>query len=403
MHHARPVLHLFIAATVLLRLTLSAGAAPQHAAPPDTVSVEPAAGTAPLLAFIAHARHTLVRITLEQHPYGTGTAAPALVFRTLAAHGVQVRWSSPTFTYTHAKYLVADDQSAWIGTMNWTTSAFRSNREFGVLDTDPTVVHQAEGVFSADWAHVPYRGPAGALVLSPVNARATLAALITHARHTLEVYAEEVQDQELVADLAAAARRGVRVRVVAAGAAAAGVLRAAGVAVVIRQSPYIHAKAIVADTGAVFIGSEDLSATSLDHNRELGLVLHDEEAIATVERAFDADFGGATVPVSPAPSPLPAGAFAVRVTVQPDPTSDGTPTTVTALTHPSAACTERVVYASGYAAVSRSLRRVETAGMGGTVRWTWTPDTSRPGEATANVSCTLDGRAAQGVARFDVR
>jgi cardiolipin synthase len=134
--------HGLLQGLVVIVLTIATFTPAQAASSPDTVYVEPAAGVAPLVAFIAHAQHSLdgevylvsskpvlaaleaaaarhvtVRLNLEQHPYGTGTAAPALVYRTLAAHSVQVRWTSPTFTYTHAKYLVADQHAAWIGTM----------------------------------------------------------------------------------------------------------------------------------------------------------------------------------------------------------------------------------------------------------------------------------------------
>ena len=54
----------------------------------------------------------------------------------------------------------------------------------------------------------------------------------------------------------------------------------------------MHAEAIVADRRAVFIGSENLSSTSLDQNREMGLVLAETAAITAVERAFDAGWQG---------------------------------------------------------------------------------------------------------------
>ena len=88
--------------------------------------VEPDDGVAPLVAFVnsaqhsidgevylasskpvlsaleaAASRHVTVRINLEPHPYGTGSAAVTIVYQSLAAHGVQVRWTSRSFTYTH--------------------------------------------------------------------------------------------------------------------------------------------------------------------------------------------------------------------------------------------------------------------------------------------------------------
>lgn len=425
-HLARPILAILGAAL------LPAMPHVIHAADaPDRVFVEPAAGAAPLVAFIDAARHTLdgevylasskpvlsaleaaadrhvqVRINLEQHPYGTGSAVPALAYTSLAAHGVQVRWTSDVFTYTHAKYLVADDRSAWIGTMNWTTSAFTNNREFGLVDTDATVVRQAEAVFTADWAHSPYTGAAGALVLSPVNARSTLTSLIGGAHHTLDIYAEEVQDKGIVAALEAAAQRGVHVRVVCASAHDVATLRRAGAQVLIKKTPYIHAKVIVADAGAAFIGSENISATSLDHNRELGLVLHDRAAIAAVESTFTQDFGGTGGTSAPTPissTHVSSGAFAVRVSVSPNSTRNGVKTTITATTSAGASCTVRVVYASGSASGSKFLATAQTADSSGGVSWTWKPSTHRPGPSTATVTCTLAGKRATGTAQFVVQ
>jgi phosphatidylserine/phosphatidylglycerophosphate/cardiolipin synthase-like enzyme len=53
---------------------------------------------------------------------------------------------------------------------------------------------------------------------------------------------------------------------------------------------YAHAKAIVADGQRAFVGSENLSAASLDRNRELGVIVADRRAIATLQATFAADW-----------------------------------------------------------------------------------------------------------------
>ena len=88
--------------------------------------IEPAGGVAPLVSFInsaqhsidgevylasskpvlsaleaAAARHVVVRINLEPHPYGTGSAIVKGAYQSLGAHGVQVRWTSSVFTFSH--------------------------------------------------------------------------------------------------------------------------------------------------------------------------------------------------------------------------------------------------------------------------------------------------------------
>jgi cardiolipin synthase A/B len=57
---------------------------------------------------------------------------------------------------------------------------------------------------------------------------------------------------------------------------------------------YIHGKVIEADydTGhaRMFVGSENFSRTSLDDNRELGLIISDHVALSAMARTFAADF-----------------------------------------------------------------------------------------------------------------
>jgi len=72
-------------------------------------------------------------------------------------------------------------------------------------------------------------------------------------------------------------------------------IRAVGAAGVrVRRLPraylYIHAKAIVADGRRAFVGSQNLSAASLDGNRELGVIIADRGAIGTLESTFAGDW-----------------------------------------------------------------------------------------------------------------
>jgi hypothetical protein len=314
------------------------------------------------------------------------------------------------FTYTHAKYLVADGSRAWIGTPNWTAAAFKSNREFAVVDSDPGVVAEAEAVFSADWAHRTFTGNAADLVLSPSNSRATITALISGARHTLDVYAEEVNDAAQEDALIAAARRGVKVRMVCTGDGDMSRLRAGGVQVVVDKALYIHAKAIVADGATVFIGSENISSTSLDKNREMGLILTDRAVVAVVEQAFASDSGGAPSPLSPPPATPVAtptqtnggqtSSFAVTARVSPNPMPYDSEATLTATTTAGASCTARVVYSTG--SVPASFHgTAEIVPASGSVRWSWHEETKGSG-GTATVTCTLGGKCASATATFSV-
>jgi len=95
--------------------------------------------------------------------------------------------------------------------------------------------------------------------------------------------------------LITAARHGVSVRLILPGSAdtesAGGArLKAGGVQLVYVCAPFIHAKVIVADGRLAFVDSENFSATSLDENREVGLLLSDGTALATIATTFERDW-----------------------------------------------------------------------------------------------------------------
>lgn len=421
-----------VALTLALLLLTLPSQQSVRAASTATVYVEPQAGVTPLIEFIQAARFTLdgeiyeitdkavesalaaavrrgltVRLGLEEHPEGAPASIPQNAYRTLGANGVQVHWTSRVFTYTHAKFLIRDRQAAWIGSPNWTVAAFTHNREFAVVDTDPAVVREAENVFVADWQRQSYNGDVSDLVLSPTNSRATITGIITAAQHTLDVYAEELDDAAQEDALIAAVRRGVRVRIVCTGDGDVSRLRAGGVQIVVDKALYIHAKAIVADGRVVFIGSENISATSLDKNREMGLILTDATVVGTVERTFAQDFGGAPSTQSQGPTATPTQqpssqpkSFSVRATVSPNPMPYDAAATLTATTSHGASCTARVAYSTG--SVPSSFHgTVQTVPASGSVSWSWHESTKGSG-GTVTVTCTFQGKMASATTAFTV-
>jgi len=264
-------------------------------------------------------------------------------------------------------------------------------------------------VFAADWAHQPYTGNPTALVLSPVNARSTIDGLITGARHTLDVYAEEVGDTQQEQLLIAAAKRGVKVRLVCTGAGAIKALEAGGVRVVVKKTPYIHAKAFIVDGAAMFLGSENISTTSLERNREMGLVLHDPAALRVVEQVFAQDYGGSSTPVTPAgrptrPTPPSAsgGKLTVSVNVSPNPIPYGAYPTATIHTAAGAVCAISVRYASGRGATSYP-DHATTADSSGTIteQGTWHMESKSAG-GVLSATCTSKGTQASGSFAFQI-
>ncbi|MFJ9774534.1 phospholipase D-like domain-containing protein [Kitasatospora sp. NPDC101157] len=239
-----------------------------------------------------------VRVVLD----GRHTSVNGSAYNALKAAGVGVTYSSSAFVYTHQKTVTVDGATSLILTGNLDATYYSSSRDYGVIDTDANDVNAIEQVFAADYAKTSITPSDGDnLVWSPTDSQDRLLALINGAQTSLDVEELEFGDQALVDAVAAAADRGVTVRVVGMDPGSYGSsfdeVTAAGAKVVTYSSTtglYVHAKAIVADRGTstakVFAGSENFSDNSLNNNRELGLIVSDSGVVNTIESTFATDF-----------------------------------------------------------------------------------------------------------------
>jgi phosphatidylserine/phosphatidylglycerophosphate/cardiolipin synthase-like enzyme len=247
----------------------------------------------------AQRRGVQVRVLLEEHPYGSGPGN-ASVYQALHNAGIATAWAPSNFELSHDKYAIADRTTALVGTANWTHSAFTENREYLVVDTNQEDVQALENLFDADWKRQAAEISDPHLVVSPTNSRSDFLALIESAQQAVDLEAEELQDSGVEDALVRAAQRGVAVRIVTvaaqgddANASGRRRLIAGGVQVRTLESPYVHAKDLIADERKAFVGSENISTSSLDKNREVGLLIDDASAIATLESTFSRDWQSA--------------------------------------------------------------------------------------------------------------
>ena len=244
-------------------------------------------------------RGVTVKVVLDQREKSHNSAT----FDYLKSHGVKVVWSSPRFEYTHQKTLLVDGSTAVIMTANLTSEYYSSTRDFLVMDTRAADVTAITRVFNADFAHRSIQpGDGRDLVWSPTDSQPKLLALVGGATKSLRIYSEEMGDTTMEDALIKAARRGVSVKV--CGENESGEydsdfsrLAAAGVHISYYSSShgfYIHGKVIEADYGTghakVFIGSENFSSTSLNRNRELGLITSNQKVLSGIARTFADDY-----------------------------------------------------------------------------------------------------------------
>ncbi|MFZ1794203.1 MAG: phospholipase D-like domain-containing protein [Anaerolineae bacterium] len=238
-----------------------------------------------------------VRAIVEQDIPFAGDVAKA-AYDKLTAAGIPTKYAGPAFKLSHEKSYVIDGE-AIVDTANMTFSAYTRNREFAITTANKDQVDEIAASFLADWNRTAFTPTVTALVWSPENARVKLSALVKRATKTLDVYAEIAQDKEMQALLVDRAQNGVAVRFLispnsstATDTDAAGLdqLQRGGVKVRYLTSPYVHAKVFVVDGALAYVGSHNFSRSSLELNRELGIIFSDQTAIVRLWTTYEADW-----------------------------------------------------------------------------------------------------------------
>lgn len=232
-----------------------------------------------------------VKVILEKDPYKLPGANRKSRDRLLNA-GVDVFSSKDAFAFVHAKYVVADGARYVFATGNFTKSTFQKNREYFVFGDDPVSAEFLHGVFSADFRGSPYVGKIpDRFYLAPVDARKKAVAFVKSAKESIFVLAPSVSDEEFVKALNDAAEAGVKVRVcLIKDASAEDFARfAEDVGATATSRAQLHAKTVLVDGVALFVGSANFTENSLDRNRETGAVLNAPETIRNYENTLSRD------------------------------------------------------------------------------------------------------------------
>ncbi len=241
-----------------------------------------------------------VKVVLDQ-AMPSGGSSNGQAFDTLKNGGVDVVWAPAQFTYTHEKCVVIDGKTAWIMTMNAAYSSPHDNREYLAVDTIPDHVAEADAVFEGDFAGTPLTTVTGPLVVAPIDAHAELDALVSMAKTSIDVEAEELSDDDLVGRLVQAHNAGVTVRIVrsdespsSAEQDAINRVKAVGCQIVELHQPYVHAKLMIIDNMYSYVGSANFTYYSLESNRELGVLFAVESEITKMEATFAQDLANGT-------------------------------------------------------------------------------------------------------------
>lgn len=241
----------------------------------------------------AKQRGVAVRAILDPDEAGNNAVEPGFT-------NAQLAWrnATPLYTYSHAKYMIVDRKTTAIMSMNFNADAMSNERNYGVIDRDPEDVTDLQAIFDMDWAAAgnetakPANLACTRLIVSPNNSKQRVIELVNSAMSTLDIELLYLSETNVRNAVGQAKQRGVTVRAILEDPTDASIPYLTGLGIPVKFPPdsiYLHAKLIVAD-GVAFVGSENMSLTSLSKNREVGVLVLEPDQQAIIKSQFESDW-----------------------------------------------------------------------------------------------------------------
>jgi len=269
--------------------------------------------------------------------------------------GIPVRWTSDTFTFSHQKFVIIDNDTTIVQAGNWARPSFplsewesgssggftqkncEGNREFNIAMTDTVVTQYYRNVFDYDWSigsdynegvdgtgtvldwgavsQSYYPRPFATVgefsgqmnvtpVFSPDTSLEAMLWVINSAQATLDIEIPYVSNSsavvnELLDAIVAAKHRGVTVRIIMNAGQndneeVALAFAEENIPVIWMDTRFfsaLHNKAFIADGRIILICSINWSEESISENREAGVVVEHEGVAGWYQEVFDYDWG----------------------------------------------------------------------------------------------------------------
>ncbi|MGI4757098.1 MAG: phospholipase D-like domain-containing protein [Janthinobacterium lividum] len=205
----------------------------------------------------------------------------------LLEHGVTVTRTADDLVRYHGKMFLIDRKELYLLAFNYTHLDITLSRSFAAVITDPVIVAEAVRLFESDSHRTPFTSSTPLLVVSPVNARKELTNFIKAAKTQLLLYEMKISDPDFIRLLRDKMAQGVDVRIIGRTGEKTSQLP-------IRVLPMrLHARAILRDGKAAFLGSQSLRKLELEARREVGVVFTDKAAVKKMLSVFEHDWASA--------------------------------------------------------------------------------------------------------------
>ena len=286
------------------------------------IYIEPRDGIKPLIRIINRSRHFIyinsyllddqrilkavseavkkkldVRLMVDGRPYGiNGDDGTHAEIDDLKKTGARVKIAPQRFekpnVFDHAKYMVTD-RFAEVGTSNFTEAGFAKNREYFTVTGNRKIIAALKKIFISDFEEkVAGDMPRKYLIVSPGSEKVLKDFISDEKKIVIET--EEMGDDKEI--LQALMDKGKKARVIvpttvsSSDAANLKMLKKHGVKVkyMPAEKLYMHAKMIAGKKA--FIGSENFTKSSLNRNRETGIIINSFFSVSKLKNTFSSDW-----------------------------------------------------------------------------------------------------------------
>lgn len=250
----------------------------------------------------AHLRGVKVRIMLNP-ARRDGESENRETHKKLAAAGIEVIDSNPEYDVTHEKSLVVDDATAFVNSLNLDTKNLTETRDYAIVTSHAHEVAEIIECFEADWHRKPFKGNEQShLIWCCGNGRERIAEFIDSAKDSIFLQNERYQDPVIIERLVRAARRGVKVHIMARPPhklkkgklveEVGGMRTMQDVGIKIHKLKHLklHAKMLLADHERAIVGSINLAPGSFDSRRELAIEVDDEHVVKRISKIAHHDW-----------------------------------------------------------------------------------------------------------------
>lgn len=194
--------------------------------------------------------------------------------------------------YLHSKITLMD-KSFWIQSSNLTHSTFAKNREHLFRSENPKILKNLTQLFEKDRSGktLSRSDLHPNLVVCNINCREVITHLLSWAQHSIAIETQYLTDPQLF-DILANQSEKLDLKMIFSNTESVSGLPSYfwNNKVRLMKKPYLHTKMILIDDEILLLGSMNLSANSLDNNREIWILINDPDLIWEFKKSFAQDW-----------------------------------------------------------------------------------------------------------------